>query len=104
MWYALVTLCSVGYGDIVPKTLPGQLVGFVVALGSVLATAFPVPVIVTNFTNLYMHMRARNKLPKERRRVLQLHELHKPMPSNGNPTFKTIRSPTTLEALMEPQL
>ncbi len=90
-----MTLTTIGYGDYVPYTFTGQLVGSAAALASVLVVAFPVPVIVTNFSNLYLHMRARAKLPKKRRRVLQTHEL-KPMqivPSGGNPTFKAIHSP-----------
>uniref|UniRef100_A0A914UM60 BTB domain-containing protein n=1 Tax=Plectus sambesii TaxID=2011161 RepID=A0A914UM60_9BILA len=106
MWWALVALCSVGYGDVIPVTFAGKIVGCFVALGSVLATAFPVPVIVTNFTNLYVHMRARNKLPKERRLVLQLHELNPSAAASssngaGNPTFKTIRS--TAQQLGQPR-
>jgi voltage-gated potassium channel len=35
-WWALVTLTTVGYGDVVPTTLGGRLVGVIVILGGVL--------------------------------------------------------------------
>ncbi len=42
------------------------------ALTGVLTIALPVPVIVSNFTMFYSHTQARAKLPKRRRRVLQV--------------------------------
>ncbi|VDN28004.1 unnamed protein product [Cylicostephanus goldi] len=49
-----------------------MLVGSMCALMGVLTIALPVPVIVSNFSNLYSHSQARAKLPKKRRRVLQV--------------------------------
>jgi hypothetical protein len=60
----------VGYGDLVPKTYAGMMVGGVCALTGVLTIALPVPVIVSNFAMYYSHTQARSKLPKKRRRVL----------------------------------
>ncbi|PIC44306.1 hypothetical protein B9Z55_004718 [Caenorhabditis nigoni] len=78
LWWSLVTISTVGFGDMVPKTYLGMLVGSLCALMGVLTIALPVPVIVSNFSNLYSHSQARGKLPKKRRRVLQAHEV-KPM-------------------------
>ena len=61
---------TVGYGDYVPKTYIGMLVGAGCALVGVLAIALPVPVIVSNFSMIYSHNQARSKLPKKRRKVL----------------------------------
>ena len=61
---------TVGYGDLVPKTYIGMVVGGLCALTGVLTIALPVPVIVSNFTMFYSHAQARSKLPKKRRRVL----------------------------------
>ena len=49
-----------------------MVVGSLCALMGLLTIALPVPVIVTNFSNLYSHTQARAKLPKKRRRVLQV--------------------------------
>ena len=70
LWWAIVTMTTVGYGDMVPKTYLGMFVGSLCALTGVLAIALPVPVIVSNFALFYSHTQARAKLPKKRRRVL----------------------------------
>uniref|UniRef100_A0A914VD08 Ion transport domain-containing protein n=1 Tax=Plectus sambesii TaxID=2011161 RepID=A0A914VD08_9BILA len=82
LWWAIVTMCTIGFGDMVPKTNLGMIVGSVCALMGVLTIALPVPVIVANFSNLYSHTQARAKLPKKRRRVLQPHEI-KPVGGGG---------------------
>ena len=65
-------MTTVGYGDMVPKTYLGMFVGMLCALGGVLAVALPVPVIVSNFSMYYSHTQARAKLPKKRRRVVNV--------------------------------
>ena len=75
LWWALVTMTTVGYGDIAPKTYLGMIVGTLCALGGVLTVALPVPVIVSNFAMYYSHTQARAKLPKKRRRVVNVEPL-----------------------------
>lgn len=52
-WWAVVTLTTVGYGDMYPLTVMGKIVGTLAVLCGILALAFPVPVIVTNFSKYY---------------------------------------------------
>ncbi|ESO00995.1 hypothetical protein HELRODRAFT_128178, partial [Helobdella robusta] len=70
LWWAIVTMTTVGYGDMVPKTYVGMFIGSICALTGVLTIALPVPVIVSNFAMFYSHTQARAKLPKTRQRVL----------------------------------
>lgn len=78
LWWALVTMTTVGYGDMVPKTYIGMFVGALCALAGVLTIALPVPVIVSNFAMYYSHTQARAKLPKKRRRVLPIEPVRGP--------------------------
>ncbi|CAO1379605.1 unnamed protein product [Diamesa hyperborea] len=85
LWWALVTMTTVGYGDMAPKTYIGMFVGALCALAGVLTIALPVPVIVSNFAMYYSHTQARAKLPKKRRRVLPVEQLrpHQPPTKGG---------------------
>lgn len=82
-----------GYGDLVPKTYVGMVVGGLCALTGVLTIALPVPVIVSNFAMYYSHTQARSKLPKKRRRVLPVETVRQQVrsgpgggPGGGNST------------------
>lgn len=65
-------MTTVGYGDLKPQTYLGMIVGALCAISGVLTIALPVPVIVSNFTMFYSHTQAREKLPRQRRRVISV--------------------------------
>ncbi|XP_056413903.1 potassium voltage-gated channel subfamily C member 4-like isoform X2 [Hyla sarda] len=67
-WWAVVTMTTLGYGDMYPQTWSGMLVGALCALAGVLTIAMPVPVIVNNFGMYYSLAMAKQKLPKKKKK------------------------------------
>ena len=57
MWWALITLTTVGYGDVYPVTIPGKLLGSVLAILGVGIFALPAAILASAFTE---EMRLKN--------------------------------------------
>ncbi|KAI6183408.1 Potassium voltage-gated channel protein Shaker [Aphelenchoides bicaudatus] len=52
-WFVMATITTVGFGDLVPTTVYGKIVGSCCSLIGVLTLALPVPIIVANFKHFY---------------------------------------------------
>ncbi|XP_064609217.1 potassium voltage-gated channel protein Shaw-like [Liolophura sinensis] len=72
-WWALVTMTTVGYGDKVPNTEVGYVIGSICVICGVLTIAFTVPIVVNNFTLYYSHAQSRIKLPIHKRKQMKKH-------------------------------
>ena len=49
LWWALITLTTVGYGDMYPKTLFGQIIGSACAVTGALLLGLTIPTLIKNF-------------------------------------------------------
>lgn len=61
-WWGIVTLTSVGYGDIYPVTLQGRLIGGMGSLVGVLIIAVPLAIVASKLHEVYDDFNRREKL------------------------------------------
>lgn len=68
-WWSLITMTTVGYGDMTPSSWAGKIIGGACAIFGVLMVALPISVIGSNFNLYYAHAQARLKLPRKKTRI-----------------------------------
>lgn len=69
-WWAVISMTTVGYGDMVPRSIPGQVVALSSILSGILLMAFPVTSIFHTFSRSYIELkeeqqRASNRQPHD---------------------------------------
>lgn len=66
-WYVIVTMTTVGYGDMYPVKAPGYFTAVIVMLAGLTLTALPIAIVGGNFATVheYNQKRERDNLMKE---------------------------------------
>ena len=62
IWWAIITMSTVGYGDVYPKSELGKSVGALCAFLGLIATALPVAVIANNYNAIYQTAQVKQKM------------------------------------------
>jgi hypothetical protein len=66
-WYVIVTITTVGYGDVYPSTTAGKIVAAVAILNGIIVLAMPIGVVGANFSTEYYRVVE----DKKRRQILK---------------------------------
>ncbi|XP_028401790.1 potassium voltage-gated channel subfamily A member 6-like [Dendronephthya gigantea] len=62
-WFVIITLTNVGYGDVVPASVLGKMVGAITTiLGILIVFILPAPVLLNHFEEIYSLRKERKKL------------------------------------------
>jgi hypothetical protein len=78
LWWAVVTIATVGYGDMVPQTPLGKLAASIIILIGILLVALPVGVFASTFADVAKEYDQQFKQEKaERRRRKQWNQLNR---------------------------
>jgi voltage-gated potassium channel Kch len=54
IWWAIITITTVGYGDLVPISFPGKIIGAFALVFGVLLLSLPVAIIGNKFQEIYL--------------------------------------------------
>ncbi|XP_055862712.1 potassium voltage-gated channel protein Shaw-like isoform X2 [Biomphalaria glabrata] len=92
MWWAVVTMTTLGYGDFVPKHLAGYLVGAMCAITGLLLFAMPIAIVAANFANYYDNITSTAQGRRRKLLVERFSHLWRRRQKSG-PKSSTLKSP-----------
>ena len=63
-WFTIVTMTSVGYGDMYPITATGRCIGAIIMLSGILTLAVPITLISNKFNAVWLEAKSRKRKEK----------------------------------------
>jgi len=80
MWWTIVTMCTVGYGDQYPVTPPGKFIGTLTMFCGLIVLSLPITIIGANFNDEYrkttqQEQRAKKEAAKQQREAMEAAEV-----------------------------
>ena len=69
LWWGIVTVTTVGYGDLSPTSIPGRIFGIFCALCGVLLVSMSASIAGSSFVLYYNLARAQMKIPRNRQKI-----------------------------------
>ena len=56
-WFAIITVCTIGYGDVVPRTGWGKVVGCFCSITGSFLLSLTIPTLITNFMSMFHNIK-----------------------------------------------
>lgn len=100
-WWALITMTTVGYGDMYPTTTLGKVVGSLCAMAGVLMIGFTIPSLVNNFMLYYRHIQFAMHLDKAEKQAKKNKKLEEKADPSYTVVDKTVPDKYETENLMK---
>ncbi|XP_078257894.1 potassium voltage-gated channel subfamily G member 4a [Rhinoraja longicauda] len=70
-WWAIISMTTVGYGDMVPQSIPGRVVALSSILSGILIMAFPATSIFHAFSYAYLELKQEQERAQARLKCIQ---------------------------------
>eukprot|EP00605_Chrysophyceae_sp_TOSAG23-4_P001173 GSChrysophyteH1.ASY1.ANO1.1281.1 assembled CDS len=101
MYWAVITMTTVGYGDIYPVSVEGRLLAVTCAFVGVLFMALPISILGANFTVQYQRLSEQQRIERKKRATLLLSKKLEQQSSLGSDSISDEAANTVLKAIEE---
>ena len=72
MWWAIITMTTVGYGRVVPASIPGKLIGAIASVIGIIIVSMTASVIGCNFEQYYSVAITQLRIPAKKSNAINI--------------------------------